>query len=137
MEAILESVLSIFSNWGLFVGAGALIAIVINVLKYFGVVKDGEAPRWNAALNLGLIVVFVAVQLIWPGQSLQVIDTNLGLIAAILSFVFGYVLEIGSSKVTHAAVSGLPVIGKSYTDEFMKDAIAEAKKAEATDEDLS
>ena len=135
MDAILESVLSIFSNWGLFVGAGALIAIVINVLKYFGVVKDGEAPKWNAGLNLGLIVVFVAVQLIWPSQSLQVIDTNLGLVAAILSFVFGYVLEIGSSKVAHAAVSGIPLIGKSYTDDFVREAIAESKKAEAANED--
>lgn len=116
----MDAILSVFENWGVFVGAAALIALLINLLKLVGVVKDGDAPKWNAGLNLAFIIGLAVVQAVVPDLSLKIIDEKMGTIAAIGTYVFGYILDIGISKLTHVAVKGVPYIGTSHTEELIK-----------------
>jgi hypothetical protein len=102
------------------VGVGSLISIVVNILKTKGWVKDGSAPSWVLGLNLvGMVTLFI-LQTFFPQVDIGSLDQVAGTVAQILALVFGLVLQLGSSKLTHAAVKGMPLIGKSYTDEFQR-----------------
>ncbi|MDX9863287.1 MAG: hypothetical protein RBT34_00635 [Anaerolineaceae bacterium] len=52
---------SLVVQWGTLLGFAALIAVLINILKLAGVVKDDTAQIWSAALNLaGLVGLFLS-----------------------------------------------------------------------------
>ncbi len=96
-------------------GFAALIALLVNVGKLIGFIKDGDAVKWSGGLNLlGILALFVT-RLFLPTFDVSGIDQTLLTIATVGSYILGYVLELGISKLTHIAVKGLPVIGKSYS----------------------
>ena len=98
------------------VGFAAFAAILVNVLKYFAVIKDGDATKVVAGINLlGLVLLFVA-QVFFPDLDIGVIDAGLGAIANIVGLVMGFLLQMGVSKLSHAAVKSVPVIGFSYSE---------------------
>ncbi|MEM5774513.1 MAG: hypothetical protein AAGU05_05880, partial [Anaerolineaceae bacterium] len=50
----------LLTQWSALVGLAALIAVLINLLKLAGLVKDGDAQTWSAALNLlGMAALFL------------------------------------------------------------------------------
>ncbi len=51
------------------VGTFAMIAVLINVLKWIGVVTDGTAGQWSAALNLVVVITAAAYGLWIPAWS--------------------------------------------------------------------
>ena len=111
------------------VGYAALVAVVINVLKFFKVIKDGDADTWNAGANLlGLVALFIFT-LVRPDALVMIpgIDQNLQAVAAFLSYVFTFVVQIGVSRAAHAAIKGTPVIGTSYTLKAMRAPAMKAK----------
>ena len=98
-------------------GFAALIAVLINVLKSFGVIKDGQAGVWAAGANLaGLIGLFVA-GIVAPEFDAAGLDGNMAQIAEILSLIFAFMVQNWVSKGTHSVFSsgGVPVIGKSFS----------------------
>ncbi len=99
-------------------GFAALVAILINVLKGFGVVKDGTAGTWAAGLNLAGLITLFALSIFEPGFEVGEIDAHLAQIAEILTLIFGYVMQNWVSKGTHQVLStgGVPLIGKSHSD---------------------
>jgi len=98
---------------GLLLGFAAFVSLLINVLKFFGVVKDGTADKWVGGFNLLGVLALFAVRIFIPDFDPLPIDSVLGTIAAVGSFVLSYVVTIWGSKITYKAVKGLPVIGKS------------------------
>lgn len=95
-------------------GFAAIVAVIINVLKYFGLVKEGAAPTWSAGFNiLGLILLFVAG--FFPDLNIQGVDNVLNVLAQIFTLAFSLVIQLLSSKLAHNAIKGTPVLGKSYT----------------------
>lgn len=106
---------NLFVMWGSLAGMAALIALVINVLKLIGVVKDGTAQTWSAGLNLaGMVLLFVA-NILQPDLDIAGIDEHVMNFVNVAVIVLGYVMQLVTSKVAHFAVTGLPVIGKSYS----------------------
>ncbi len=99
-------------------GVGALIAVVVNILKTVGWVKDGQAPTVSTGLNLvGLILLF-AVGVLKPDADVTGADRLAGDLAFVLTTVFGFVWQLVSARLTHQmALAGIAVIGKSYTME--------------------
>ena len=115
----MEGLLGLFEQFMVLGGFAALIAVVINVLKTLGVVKDGQAGTWSTGLNLaGLIGLFVA-GIVAPEFDIPGLDANLAQIAEILSLIFAYIMQNWISKGTHSVFSSgqVPVIGKSYSED--------------------
>ena len=98
-------------------GFAALIAVVINVLKSFGVVKDGQAGTWATGFNLvGLIALFVT-GIVAPDFQVTGLDANMAQIAEILTLVFAFITQNWISKGTHEvfASGSVPLLGTSYS----------------------
>ena len=102
-------------------GVGALIAIVINILKTLNVIKDGDAPKWNLGLGtLGLLALIVLG--VFKNVTPEQFNTAAGIVATLLVTVLGFVTQFKAAAVTHNVLSNseLPVIGKSRSIEDSK-----------------
>ncbi len=109
---MLEIYLAIFSGLP---GYSAMVSLVVNILKFKGVIADGYSARWVAGFNLvGVLAVYVATRF-FPEFQLVPIDTVLMEIATVGGFIFAEVLMIFGSRITHEAVKGIPLVGKSFT----------------------
>ena len=95
-------------------GVAALITVVVNALKTFGVVKDGDAPTWTTGFNvlaLGALFVGHVVGL----TNFDKIDAVAATLAQLGTFLLALLLQIGTSKITHLLLRGVPVIGHSFS----------------------
>lgn len=87
------------------VGLPALWSVVIDLLKYIGLVTDGNAGKWNAGFSIvSLVVVLVAVNF-FPQVDLGGIDAMLVAIAKIASIMIGFITQVWVAKGTHAITS--------------------------------
>ena len=106
---------SLLAQWASLVGFAALIAIVINVLKLTGVVKDGTAQTWSAGLNLvGLVGLFI-LRVVKPDLDVGELDKQVGAFSQVAVVMIGYISQLLASKLTHVAVKNIPLIGASHT----------------------
>lgn len=112
----MDPILKLLVEWAALGGVAAIIAVVINVLKYFKLVADGQAQSWSAALNLIAMAVFVGLKIYKPDIDLAGIDAEIAKVAEIALIILGYVMQLGISKGTHAAVRGVPLVGKSFSE---------------------
>lgn len=105
----------LLAQWTSLVGIAAVIAVIINVLKLVGVVKDGQAQTWSAGANLvGLIALFV-LRIFRPDFDLAGIDEQAGALASVMILIIGYLTQLLSSKVTHEIIKGVKGIGTSFS----------------------
>lgn len=114
-------------------GFAALVAIVINIFKTIGVVKDGTSGTISAIANLiGLVGVFVLQNFV-PNVSITLIDEHMTIVAQIMTSIFTYVYQYWISKTTHDALSAgnVPIIGTSLTP---KGQVFEAQYGETVSE---
>jgi hypothetical protein len=86
---------------GAMIGLQLLISLGVDVLKWAGVIKDGTAGKWSAALNL-LGLAFIAVTLVVnPLFDFAALDAQLVDIAKFLTLIFGYIVQIAGTKRVH------------------------------------
>jgi hypothetical protein len=103
--------------FGSLVGLPAFISFVIDMLKRFGVVKDGDAPNWVTGGNLiGLALVFVLS--LFPAINLPGLDAQLATIVKILVMIVSLIPATAwsqlVSKITHM-LNGGTFLGYSFT----------------------
>ncbi len=97
-------------------GVAMLIAGIVNALKQFGVVKDGQAGTWSSGLNLGALVVLFSAQILGYGSYIPSVNEQAGGLAAVFSVLFAYIYQLYAARKTHDVVlAGLPVIGKTFS----------------------
>ena len=96
-------------------GVGAVIALVVNVLKTVGVVRDGQAQDFSLVLNLAGVAALVALRVFTPDLDVAGLDATAGKIAEAGVIVFGLVVQLYGSRLAHGAIRGVPVIGKSHS----------------------
>lgn len=108
----LETLLPQFLALG---GVAALVAAIVNALKQFGLVQDGQAPTASLALNAAGFVALIALQVFKPDFDFATADATANSISQILVLVLGLAGQLLTSKAAHAALKGAPVIGKSYS----------------------
>ena len=114
----MEGLLSFVEQLMALGGFAALIAVVINVLKTFGVVKDGQAGMWATVLNLAGLIGLVVAGIVAPEFEVAGLNAKFAQIAEILSLIFAFIMQNWISKGTHTVFSSgdVPVIGKSFSD---------------------
>lgn len=98
------------------IGAQLLISVAVDVLKWAGVIADGNAGKWSAALNLvGLAGIAVALGL-YPEFDFPKLDAQFVVIAQFAALVFGYIVQVVGAKRMHQfTVRGLGVQAFSHT----------------------
>lgn len=96
----------------------SLIALVVDLLKRIpGLVKDGTAGQWAAALNLlsliGFSFYFSAARV-----SFGVVDDQLESLLKLSGLITAMVLQLKTSTAVHdqAAQANLPLLGYSATE---------------------
>ena len=106
---------SLLTQWMGLAGIAALIAVVINVLKLAGVVKDGSAQTWSAGLNLAGMAALLLLKIFRPEIDLSGIDQQAAALAEVAMVVLGYLTQLLSAKLAHLAVKRVPLIGASFS----------------------
>ncbi len=96
----LETILTLVAG---LVGWPALWALLVDVLKWAGVVRDGDAGRWAAAGNLIALLVLAGVVNFYPQFDVAAADQQAAEFAKFLALVFGYIVQIVSAKSAHGA----------------------------------
>lgn len=105
-------------KFGTLTGCGSLIAVIVNVLKLPGWVKDGDAPKVSIGLNIVGLALLFAVGVFRPQADVAGLDEMAGTVATILSMLAGLIWQVASGRLTHIfALKGAPGIGKSYSYE--------------------
>lgn len=96
-------------------GFGALIALLVNIGKSFGLVRDGQAQNWSAGLNLLLLAGLLALRVYSPSYDIQALDSQVSGLVQIASLAMAWALQMFGSKATHSLARGIPLVGKSYS----------------------
>jgi len=97
-------------------GIALFIATLVNVLKAFHVIQDGQAPTYSFVLNLGAFVIFSVVGWFKPGVEWAAIDSTLAAIANVAITIFKLATQVLISKLGHENVlKTVPVLGFSYS----------------------
>lgn len=79
----------------------AVVALLVDVFKRFGLVKDGDAGKWSAALNLIGLAGFSAYFLLNPSVPFADVDGTLQLVLNIALVVLAYVDQLDFSTIVH------------------------------------
>ena len=104
---------SLVVQWGSLLGFAAVIAVVINLLKLAGVVKDDTAQIWSAALNLAGLAGLLLVKVFQPEVDIPGLDQQAAEFANVMTVMVAYISQLLSSKLTHYAIRGIPFFGVS------------------------
>ncbi len=111
----MEQITAALTQLGTLAGFAALVSVIINVLKVVGVVKDGTAPIWAVGANLIGLITLIVIGFVKPDMDLTGIDAQFGQLAQILLMSLSFVVQVASSKFTHAMLKNVPLIGKSFS----------------------
>lgn len=118
---VLEMLVSLTVQFAALAGVAGLIAAVINILKVFGVVKDGQADQWKAGLSLGAFAILALVGVFKPDLTAVILDARAAQVATILIFISGFLVQTGLAPLAHKIFSGFPLIGTSFTKQAQKE----------------
>lgn len=83
------------------VGVEAFISVLIDIGKWTGLVLPDTAGQWSAALNLIGIAGIAITLYVSPTFDFAVIDAQFQTLAGFVALIFGYVVQISTTKLTH------------------------------------
>ena len=104
----------IFNDYGALLGVAALITVLINAGKRFGLIPDGEAQKWNLLGNVVGFAVFAFSSNIFPEFDWANADAIAANVVELLEVVFILMSQFGISKLLHFGAKDIPVIGFSH-----------------------
>jgi len=96
------------------VGVPALIALVVNVLKWFTVIKPGKATQWAKILNVVVFALLYVLATFYPDIDILYFDEIARTVAGFGLAMIGFMPAgaVISGKV-HDGIRGVPILGKS------------------------
>jgi hypothetical protein len=92
-------------------GLGGFISILVNLLKQFGVVQEGDSDKWFKGLN---VATFIAVSIVYYANfqfNWLMLDDWLTVLASLL----GLIAQLVGGQVAYKVLRGAPVVGYSFT----------------------
>ena len=93
-------------------GLGGFVSILVNILKWGGIAKDGTGQRWYQIISL-VAFIGVAVTYIWQ------LDVDWGQVddwLNVLALLAGYTMQIFTGHQAYALLEGAPLIGYRHPD---------------------
>lgn len=102
--------------FGVLVGAPFVIALVIDILKQFGVVDDGTAGKWSAVMNLVVIIGLSVLLKFAPNFDVVSVDAKMLELAKAAAIIVVYLIQLFGTKGAHRAyVKGLGYVSFSHS----------------------
>lgn len=113
--ALVGVIVALLAWWGLtaeqlaavaasLVGLQLFVSLLIDVLKWAGVVNEGSAGKWSAAFNI-ITLAGVAFWLnFYPAFDINAVDSQLFELAKVLGLVFAYITQLIGTKAVHTVV---------------------------------
>lgn len=98
MGLSLDQVLSIA---GSLVGLSAVIGLLLDVLKWAGVLNAGWAGKVSAVINLAVLIGIAAMLKFYPTFDFTAADVQFAEFAKTFSVVFAYIVQLISAKSFH------------------------------------
>jgi len=99
---------------GTLLGFAALITVIINVLKRYGVIQDGQAGLVSLGLNFALLGFVIVGK--YFGLDLTQADDIAGAIASLVTVILGLLLPpLVSLGVHRLARKRIPLVGFSHS----------------------
>ena len=95
-------------------GFGALVGVIINVLKTVGLIKDGQATNYATGLNLLLLIALFVGKVM--GFDVAGLDGVAGQVADTGIAILNLLVMVGGSRLFHVTLKGVPVVGRSYSN---------------------
>ena len=107
---VLDIILKIIAGFATLAGVSSLVAVLVQIGKLVGLVKDDTAGKWAAGLNLFAFAVLCYFGIFQPQIALEVLDGYAAQIAVAALFVLGFVTQMTVSKPTYTAfkAAGVP-----------------------------
>ena len=96
-------------------GLGVLISALVNILKTFGLVQDGQAGNWVKIIQSLLFVLFLSLPVFGVDLDWMGIDARFQSVGDFLGLISAFFISVGSSDIFHKIFKGTPVIGKSFS----------------------
>lgn len=109
-DALLNVLLLVATVFASLVGVGSLVSAVINFGKAVGLVKDGTAANWSAALNLLAFGGIVAFLLLNPNVQLYQVDNTLKSWAFVVTFLISYIPQLRWSAFVSDTLQNVPAL---------------------------
>ena len=103
------------SQLGALAGVGALVAVLVNIGKAAGLVKDGQAQNYSTGINLAALVALFGLKVFAPQVDVANLDATAAQVAQVAITVFGLLAQLYGAKWAHGALAGVPLFGKSYS----------------------
>jgi hypothetical protein len=98
------------------VGVPALESMLINVLKQFNLIKDGQAQAVNKYLNVATYVLLYAVYALEVDVTVAEVDAVAKTVADFGFAALGLIpLGVKVTEAVHKALRGIPLLGFSHT----------------------
>ena len=109
--------MDLIQQYELLVGFAAIVAALVNVLKVFGVVKDGTASKWSLGLSTVGLLVFIGLKLFKPELDIPGLDATLVQVANITAYALGIAVALGVPGLFHSLFKNgsVPLIGTSFS----------------------
>jgi hypothetical protein len=101
---VMGVILKIALGFASLVGVSQLVAVLVQVGKLAGLVKDNTAHKWAAGLNLLCFSALVYFGIFEPQVTLSILDGYAAQIAEISLFIIGFIMQITSSKPAYDAL---------------------------------
>ena len=111
---VLSIILKIAIGFAALAGFSKLNAVIVQVLKYAGIVKDGTSSNWAAGLNLAAFIGLIYFGVFQPHVTVEVLDGYAAQIAEIALYVFGFIMQMTGSKPTYDDLKASKVPVLSY-----------------------
>jgi len=90
-------------------GIGALVGLLIDLGKRFGVVGDGKAPIWNAGVNIVLMALMLFLPELGIAPNWGGIDSMAGWLYEIGLIILNLLGLLGGARLFHFTASGTPL----------------------------
>jgi len=115
IDLVLAVLMQLITMFASLAGVAALVAVLVQLGKFIGLIKDDTAHKWAAGLNLVAFIVFAVFGIFNPNIVYEVLDGYAAQIAAVALFVLGFLTQMTTSKpfYTYFKNARVPYLGYS------------------------